>query len=479
MTRLCAILLLASSLAFVPGMGAQQVDRTKPPTLGAPPALRLPAVRTATLPNGLTIAVVEIHKVPVVEIQTLIDAGSARDPEGLPGLAAFTANMLTQGAGSRGPLALADEVAFLGAQLTATSDFDVVTVRLHVPKSHLEPALDLLGDVLLRPQFADSEITRQRGLLATTILQQRDQPVAMASIAFPVIVMGTQHPYGHPPVGNDSTPPKLSRDRVLSFYQSSYRPNNAKILVVGDITLDEAKRLLSARLGGWQRGSVAGFPRGVAPQPPARAIYLVDKPGAAQSVIRIGEPGVARDTPDYATLQVLNTILGGAFTSRLNQNLRETHGYTYGASSTFTGRRLPGFFVAAASVVTAKTDSSLIEFMKELRRIRAEPVPQVELDKAKSYIQLQLPGAFETTAGAAARYRDLLLYGLPSDWYERFSAAVSGVTVAQVQAAARRYLDPDRFAIVVVGDRAQIENGIKALNEGPIIYRTMWGQPAQ
>jgi predicted Zn-dependent peptidase len=456
---------------------AAQVDRTKSPALGAPPALHLPDIRTATLPNGLTLAVVEMHKVPVVEIQALVDAGTARDPVDLPGLAAFTANMLTQGAGTRGTLALADEVAYLGAQLNAASDFDVVTVRLHVPKRHLEPALDLLADVLLRPQFADSEVTRQRGLLANTILQQRDQPVAMAGIAFPAVVLGAGHPYGHPAAGNDSTPPKLTRDRVVAFYQAAYRPNATRILIVGDITLDEAKRLFTARFGAWPRGAVAAFPQAAAPAPAARAFYLVDKPGAAQSVIRIGEPGVARSTPDYATLQVLNTILGGAFTSRLNQNLRETHGYTYGASSAFAARRLPAFFVAAASVVTAKTDSSLIEFMKELRRIRDEAVPQAELDKAKSYIALQLPGAFETSGGAAARFRDLLVYGLPLDWYDRFIPAVGAVTAADVQRAARRYIDPDHLAIVVVGDRAQIETGIKALNEGPIVYRTMWGAP--
>ena len=478
MKKLSAAILLAS---LITSPLAAQVDRTKPPALGRAPALHLPTMRTVRLPNGLTLAVVEMHKVPVVEVQVLVDAGTARDPADVPGLAAFTANMLTQGAGTRGALALADEIAYLGAQLNAVSDFDAVTVRLHVPSRHLDAALDLLADVLLRPQFADSEITRQRGLLATTILQQRDQPVAMASIAFPAIVLGSAHPYGHPTAGNDSTPPKLTHDRVVSFYRGSYRPNATKILVVGDITLAQAQRLFTARLGGtaWPRGVVTPFPQAKAPAPGMRSFYLVDKPGAAQSVIRMGEPGVARSTPDYATIQVLNTILGGAFTSRLNQNLRETHGYTYGASSGFAARRLPGYFVAAASVVTAKTDSSLIEFLKELRPIRDDSVPQAELEKAKQYITLQLPGAFETTGGAAARFRDVLVYDLPLHWYDRFGPAVSAVTAAQVQRAARRYIDPDHLAIVVVGDRAQIEAGIKALNEGPIVYRTMWGQPAQ
>src|ERR1041384_4596108 len=214
---------LVAALALLAAPLAAQVDRTKAPALGAPPALHLPAIRTATLPHGLTLAVVE--------------AGVAPAPADLPGLAAFTANMLTQGAGTRGTLALADEIAYLGAQLNAASDFDVVTVRLHVPKRHLDAALDLLADVLLRPQFADSEVTRQRGLLANTILQQRDHPVAMAGTAFPAIVLGAGHPYGHPAAGNDSTPPKLTHDRVVAFYQAAYRPNATRILIVGDITL--------------------------------------------------------------------------------------------------------------------------------------------------------------------------------------------------------------------------------------------------
>src|SRR5258708_11878350 len=191
-TALFAAALLAGGLAA-------QVDRTKAPALGAPPALHLPAIRTATLPNGLTLAVVEMHKVPVVEIQALVDAGTARDPADLPGLAGFTANMLTQGAGTRGTLALADEVAYLGAQLNAATDFDVVTVRLHVPKRHLDAALDLLPDVLLRPQFADSQVTRQRGLLASTILPPRDQPVAMPGMALPALSLAAGPPPRPPP----------------------------------------------------------------------------------------------------------------------------------------------------------------------------------------------------------------------------------------------------------------------------------------
>ena len=455
---------------------AQVVDRSKPPVLAPPPALKLPAVQTATLPNGLELTVVEMHKVPVVDVQVMVDAGAARDPADAPGLATFTAAMLQQGAGTRGALEVADEAAFLGAALNTSASFDRAVASVHVPKRRLEAALDLLADVVLRPTFADSEVNRQRELRGAQLVQQRDEPVAVASVAFPAIVFGAAHPYGHPLNGTDAATAALARPRVVDFYRGYYHPDGTRVLIVGDVKLAEARRLVAARFGAWERATVPAFPTAAAPAPAARAVYLIDKPGAAQSVIRIGHVGPPRSTPDWYALDVLNTILGGAFTSRLNQNLRETHGYTYGAFSQFAARRLSGAFVALASVVTAKTDSSLIEFLKELRRIRDEPVPAAELAKAKAYITLGLPGEFETTGGAAGQFRDLLAYGLPLDYYDHYIERINAITAEDVQRAARRYIDPDHFDIVVVGDKSQIEAGIKALNEGPIVYRDVWGQ---
>jgi zinc protease len=470
--------LLAAALlhGVAPGsLVGQAVDRTRPPTLAPPPALKLPAVQTATLPNGLELAVLEMHKVPVVDVQLVLDAGAARDPADLPGLATFTATMLQQGAGRRAALDIADETAFLGARLSTAASYDAATVSLHVPKERLVPALELLADVVLRPTFPDSEVQRQRELRRAQILQLADNPVAMAGIAFPAVVYGPGHPYGRPLNGTTASTEALTRDRVAAFYHALARPNAARLLIVGDVTLAEARGLVAARFGAWERGAVPGASGAPAPAPAARSVYLVDKPGAAQSVIRIGHVGVPRTTPDYFALQVLNTILGGAFTSRLNQNLRETHGYTYGAFSQFSALRLAGPFVASASVVTAKTDSSLIEFLKELRRIRDEVVPEAELAKAKAYITLGLPGDFETTGGAAQRFRELITYGLPLDYFNHYAERINAVTGADVQRVARQYIDPDHLDIVVVGDRGQIEAGIKALGEGPIVYRDLWG----
>jgi len=465
-------------LAAVPAaLAAQAPDRTRPPALGPAPALRLPSVQTATLPHGLQLAVVEMHKVPVVDVTLMLDAGAVADPADLPGLATFTANMLDEGAGRRSALEIAEEADFLGARLSTSASYDGAAIALHVPKRQLGPALDLMADVLVRPAFADSEITRQRDLRRTQILQQRDQPVAMAGLAFPSIVFGAQHPYGRAIGGTEASTALLTRDRVSQFYQTHYRPGNAKLLVVGDITLAEAQQLVAERFGAWERGTTPpAAPAATAAAPTARTFYLVDKPGAAQSVIRIGNVGVPRSTADYFPLQVLNTILGGSFTSRLNQNLRETHGYTYGANSQFAMRRMAGPFQAGAAVQSAKTDSSLIEFLRELRRVRDEVVPQAELDKAKAYIALGLPGDFETTSGSASQFRALLDFGLPLDYYNSYVARINAITAADVQRVARQYLDLDHFVIVVVGDRSQIEAGIRALNEGPISIRDLWGQ---
>lgn len=467
-----AALLVAAPLA---ALLAQEPDRSRPPRLPPPPALRVPAVQTATLPNGLEIAVVEMHKVPVVDVTLLVDAGTVRDPDSLPGLATFTALMLQQGAGSRSALDIADEAAFLGASLNTSASYDGAEASLHVPKRRLGPALDLLADVVLRPTFPDSEVARQRDLRRAQILQQQDQPVVMANIAFAAIVFGAAHPYGRPTNGTEASTAALSRDRVVDFYRSYYRPNGARLLVVGDVTLEEARQLVAARWGGWAPVAAAPEPAATPPAGAPRTIYLVDKPGAAQSVFRIGQVGVSRSTPDYFALEVLNTILGGSFTSRLNQNLRETHGYTYGAGSAFEMRRLAGPFRASASVHTASTDSAVVEFLKELRRIRDVAVPPPELAKAEAYLSLGLPGEFETTAGAAAKFGELLANDLPLDTWDHYIAGIQAVTGADVQRVAQKHLDADHFVMLIVGDRAKIEDGLRAINEGPILHRDLWG----
>lgn len=477
LVRGVAVLLLVLGAAVATAAPAGP-DRTKPPTLAPLPPLRLPAVQVQTLPNGLQLAVVEMHKVPVVDVGLLVRAGAACDPQDMPGLATFTANMLDEGAGGRSALDIAEQVDYLGASLGTGAGLETATLWLHATKARLPEALDLLADVALRPAFADSEIVRQRELRKNALLQLRDQPTQIAPVAFNAIVYGG-HPYGHPTLGDDTSTAALDRERVVRFYETYYRPGNTRLLVAGDVTPAEARALIEARFGAWAKGDVPAPPVADPPVAAPRAFYLVDKPEAAQSVIRIGHVGVPRSTPDYYALRVMNTILGGSFTSRLNQNLRETHGYTYGAGSGFSMQRLAGPFSAGASVQSAKTDSALIEFFRELRRLRDEPVPAAELAKAKAYVTLGLPAEFETTRGAANQFADLLNNDLPLDTYNSFIPKVEAVTAADVQRVARRYIRPDEFAVVVVGDRAKIEAPIQALREGPTEARDLWGKPVR
>jgi len=458
---------------------ATMTDRTAPPPLPPAPSLHLPKPQTTTLANGLELVVVENHQAPVVDVTLVTRAGAVRDPADLPGLATFTAGMLDEGAGKRTSPQIAEEAEYLGAELSASAGLEAALVSLHVPRNGLEAGLDLFADVALRPTFPDSEIVRQRELRRASLLQLRDQPNAIAPVAFNGVLFGQSHPYGRPANGDDASTEKLDRARVLAFYQQYYTPGDSKILFVGDVTPDEARKMAEARFGAWSGKPPAALPAVTVAAPAPRAFYIIDKPDAPQSVIRIGNVGVERATPDYYAIQVMNTLLGGAFTSRLNQNLREKHGYTYGASSQFEMRRLAGPFRASAAVATAKTDSAVVEFLYELRRIRNAAPPADEIEKTQNYLTLGLPGEFEATADAAQRFVDLLVNDLPLDTWDHYTAGIEAVTPADVQRVARKYVDPDHFVMVVVGDRKAIEPGLKGLAEGEVNVRDLWGKEAR
>jgi predicted Zn-dependent peptidase len=263
---------------------------------------------------------------------------------------------------------------------------------------------------------------------------------------------------------------------LKSFYNANFLPNNSTLIIVGDVTPAAIERKINGLFGSWARGTVTPASFGEAPKAAATTVYLIDKPGAAQSSFRIGSIGVPRSTKDYFALNVLNTILGGSFTSRLNQNLRETHGYTYGARSRFDMRKSAGPFTASAEVVAAKTDSALVEFMKELKAI-SDTVPAVELRKTKRYLQLGMPSDFETTQQIANQIVPIAVYGLPLDYYNNYVSSIEAVTQADVQRAAKEYINPSALAIVIVGDRKSIEAGLSAVNAGPVVIRDFFGQP--
>lgn len=453
---------------------AAAVDRSQPPDLGEPPALALPPVVERTLPNGLRVLVVEHHELPIVDAVLIIGTGGESDPADKPGVATMVAAMLQEGTTSRSALEIAAQEALLGASVNSGAGWDVSRVAVHTPRAQLDSALALFADVALRPSFPEAELERLRQQRLTSLLQLRDRGPAIADRAYASILYGSAHPYGRPLGGTEAATTATTRGDLERFYRTYYRPNNATLIVVGDVEPADIEARAARLLGGWERGEVPK-PSYAKTAPPARTtIYLIDKSGAPQSSVRIGTIGVPRSTSDYFALEVMNTILGGSFTSRLNQNLRETKGYTYGAGSGFDMRREAGPFTARAEVTGTKTDSSVIEFMKELRAI-LDTVPQAELAKAKRYLQLGLPADFETTGDIAFRLSPIVIHGLPLDYYNTYVQRIEQVTQADVQRVARRYIDPAKLAIVIVGDRASLQPLLQALDLGPVTVRDLTG----
>jgi zinc protease len=407
-------------------------------------------------------------ELPVVSAALVVrGAGTTGDPAALPGLASFTASMLDEGAAGKSALQIADALDLLGASLQPGASWDAATVNLYVLKKNFPAALSLMSDVVLRPDFNAPDVQRVRDERVTNLTRAKDEPGAIASNAFQSLVYGARHPYGR--FATVEATRTLDRDRVAAFHHAAYRPESATLILVGDVD-PSMQPLVERAFGGWRATGGAPAVEGSldAPQVGTTTIYLVDKPGAAQSEIRIGHPGVARNTPDFFALQVLNTLLGGSFTSRLNMNLRETHAWTYGARSGFSMRQGAGPFTAQAGVVTAATDSSLVEFFKELNRIRTEPIAGEELEKAKRYVALGFPQSLETTQDVAGSLANLVTYGIDPSFLGSYVGGVMGVTAADVRRVADRYVRPGNAVVVVVGDRSKIEAGIRALNLGSV-----------
>jgi zinc protease len=467
LSSIAAIALLGA--AFTVAATAQAPDRSKPPAPGPAPALKLPAIQKRQLSNGLPVWIVEMHEVPVVQVNLVLMNGTAADPPGRYGIASLTAAMLMEGAGSRSSLEIADAIDFLGADLSAAAGIDSAAVRLHVPVARLAEALPVMADVALRPAFPAEELERLRAQRLTSLLQARDDPSSIASLAFSRTLYGPSHRYGTATMGTAETIKAFTAEDLRGFYRTAYRPDRAALVVVGDVTPDGVMTQLNTHFAAWKASAdgTAAVAIPAATQPSRREVVLVDKPGAPQSQIRIGWVGVPRATPDYFPLQVLNTVLGGSFSSRLNLNLREKKGYTYGAGSSFDMRASAGPFIASAGVQTDKTAESLTEFFNELNGI-LETVPSEELTRAKNYVALRFPGGFEATADISRRLEEVLVYRLPDNYFEQYVQNIQAVTAADVQRVAKQYVVPGRMLVVVVGDLKTIEPRIRTLNLGPM-----------
>jgi zinc protease len=456
--------------------GAPDAWRNTPPPPGPASRLLLPVPKRMQLENGLTLYLVEQHTVPFVAANLVVLAGSEANPADEPGLASFTADMLDEGTKKRSTLQLADDVAQIGAQLMTSSNADASTVSIRTLKKNADAAFELLADVALDPAFDAKELERVRKQRLTQLLQLRDNPSALASRVFYRVVYGGKHPYSYPELGTDNATKAMTRDDLARFWKTGYAPANAALVVAGDMTEPELHALAEKYFGKWS-GPKPSFHVPAADSKLTRHFVIVDKPGSPQTQLRIGQIGVSRDNPDYVPLEVMNTALGGLFSSRINMNLREKHGYTYGAFSVFLYRRGAGPFFAGGGFRTDATGDSVKEIFSEVERIREEPLSAGELHMAKDYISRSLPGLFETSPSAAFSVGQLFLYDLPLDYYRTLPAKVDAVTAADAERVAAKYLQPENMVVVAVGDRVKIEPQLEKLEIGASEVRDFEGNP--
>jgi zinc protease len=462
----------------VPSTMAEQSWRDKAPQAGPLPTKTLPVAQSFTLPNGLTVILAEQHKLPVVSARLVVLTGSDANPVNRPGLASFTADILPEGTNRRSAPQIADDAAQLGTSVRTNSRPDYSAVSIRTLKQNVDAGLELLSDVALDAKFDPSEIDRVRKRRETEVLQLHDEPFQLALGVMLRAVYGADSPYGYRELGTEESNKIISRDEMLKFWQTGYAPGNSALVLSGDVTADEAHRLAEKYLGKWQ-GTTGKH------QPPAveakssRAIYIVDKPGSPQTFVLAGSLGVPRSSADYVPIEVMNNALGGLFSSRLNMNLREEHGYTYGGFSQFVYRRGPGFFVAGGGIRTDVTAPAVSEIFKELGRIRTAPLSAEELKFAKDSFSLSLAGRFETSQDTADTFGELFTYDLPLTYYAHLPAQINSVTSEDVQRVATQHVHPDTAVVIAAGDRAKIEPELKKLDIGPVEVRDFEGNPVK
>ncbi|HUP61777.1 MAG TPA: pitrilysin family protein [Thermoanaerobaculia bacterium] len=438
------------------------IDRSTAPPPAPPRPYRFPGITRRTLGNGLRVLVAENHNAPLVSLRALVRSGADHDTLQTAGLASITADLLDEGAGARDAIRLAEDIGLLGGAMGTVADWDASYISLDVLSRTSEEATSIFGDVTARATLPADGLERVRAERLNEILQQRNEPAAIAGKRFANLLYGTGV-YGNSVIGNVDSVSRVALDDVRRFYAQHFIPNNSSIVVSGDIDAARAVELIERTLGDWRPGAEPPRPTITARAVEASRIYVIDRPQAVQSEIRVGHIGVPRSTSDYIPLTVMNAIFGGVFNSRINLNLRERHGYTYGARSQFAFRRQEGPFVIAAPVRNEVTRESVSEIVAELRRIRTGDLTDRELDDTKSYLMGVFPATVQTASDIASRLIDMELYGLPQDYFERYREMIDAVTKGDIERVAQKYLDPDRVLIVIVGNANEIREPLGTL----------------
>lgn len=473
LTSVLTTCIVMSALSF------DELDRTKRPDAKPAPAISLPDIQKTSLSNGLQVWLVEQHELPTFAFNLVVQAGSDHDPVTMPGLATMTADVLDEGTTTRDALAISEELESMGASINVNAGTDGSFMTLNALSKHLDRALAVFSDVLLNPSFPEKEFDRLKKQRLTSLIQQKSQPATIANNAFSFLLYGSNHPYGNNSFGTEASINAMTRDDLMKFYQTYYTPTNATLIIVGDLKLSDIASKLEASLQAWAKKDVSPLTLTSAPVIDKMRIYLIDKPGAAQSEIRVGYPALSRNTPDFFPVLTMNRMLGGQFSSRINMNLREKHGYTYGARSGFSFYKNPGPFVATAPVVTEKTDSSLKELLYEINLMREQGMSEDELKFVKNGLIGGFALTFETPGQIAGALQGIVLYGLPDDYFATYLQNIERVSMDDVQRVAKQYLDTSKMLALIVGDLAKIKSGVVSLNAAETIECDLDGKPKQ
>jgi zinc protease len=459
---------------------AQAADRTKMPDPGAPPAPAFPAIQAATLSNGLRVLLAERHEVPVVNFNLLIDAGYAADQFAAPGTAMLAMNMLDEGTKSRDAIAISTELARLGATIGSGSNLDSSTVALSALESNLDASLDLYADVILNPAFPTSDFERLQRQQLAQIQREKATPIQLALRIFPGLLYGSEHAYGVPFTGSgtEAAVAKLTRDDLVAFHKTWFKPNNATLIVVGDTTLAELRDKLERKFASWKGGDVPQKNIGEVALAPKQRVFLIDKPGAVQSTIIAGAVAPPKANPIEPAIEAMNTVLGGAFISRLNMNLREDKHWSYGAGSFLQDARGQRPFIAYAPVQSDKTKESVQEMRNELREITKDRlVTADEAAMAKANLTLTLPGTWETSSQVSGALAEIVRFDLPQDYWTQYPGKIHALVVKDLNEAAVTVVHPENITWLIVGDLASIEGPIRELNLGDLVVLDADGNP--
>jgi len=435
------------------------------PDTAAAPAFVPPVPQVFAATNGINVWLLERHDVPLVACDLDVPTGASSDPKGKGGLAYATANMLDEGAGTRGALDLARAIDDLGARLSTDTDADSSSVGVSVLKRNLSKAFALFGDVVARPRFEAREWKRVSDLWTNELKERDKDPNATARVVYRVALFGADHPYGHPWDGTLQSAKAVTLDDVRAFYKTAYRPDRATLVCVGDVTKAELTPLMDAAFGSWKAPATPP-PAPVVPAAPTGPwprLVLVDRPDAPQSVIAAIKPGLAASNADAPPMWRVNNIIGGSFTSRLNQDLRESKGYTYGVSSRFSRSRGPGLVLSAAAVRTDATGDALGALLADLKTFADGGLTDEEADKSRSQARGELVGTYQSDEQIANHLAADASLGLGPDWQAKSSQLLEAATKADLARMAKQYFSPDDAIIVVVGPRARVQTQLDKL----------------